>query len=204
MDQVRSLRSLGPPNIMPKNGQYMRIHITGNAGSGKSTFAKNIGDILGLHVYGLDNIVWKEGWEKTPLHERKNLEDELAAKPQWIIEGVSSIARQAADITIFLDFPRSVCYLRCVKRNWRYLFRSRPGLPDNCPEIKIIPTLVKIIWQFPYMAKPIIMNEMDMSNKGGITISSNEEMSQFISKLRHKNALQLTVKAERSGAFIVN
>jgi adenylate kinase family enzyme len=168
----------------------MRIHITGNAGSGKSTFAINIGDILGLHVYGLDKIVWKEGWGKTPLHERKNLEEELAAKQQWIIEGVSSIARQAADVTIFLDFPRSVCYLRCVKRNWRYLFSSRPGLPDNCPEIKIIPTLAKIIWQFPYMAKPIIVNEMDAQNKEIITISSNGEISQFISKLRHNKALK--------------
>ena len=165
-------------------GKYMRIHITGNAGSGKSTFAKNIGDILGIHVYGLDKIVWKEGWGKTPLHERKILEEELAAKPQWIIEGVSSIARQAADITIFLDFPRSVCYLRCVKRNWRYLFSSRPGLPDNCPEIKIILTLAKIIWRFPYMAKSIIVNEMDMQNKEIIIISSNDEMSQFISKLQ--------------------
>ncbi len=73
----------------------MRIHITGNAGSGKSSFAESIGDILGVHVYGLDKIVWKEGWEKTPSHERKRLEEELVAKPQWIIEGVSSIVRQA-------------------------------------------------------------------------------------------------------------
>ena len=42
-------------------GKYMRLHITGNAGGGKSTFAENVGDILGIHVYGLDNIVWKEG-----------------------------------------------------------------------------------------------------------------------------------------------
>ena len=167
----------------------MRIHITGNAGSGKSTFAKNMGDILGINVYGLDKIVWKEGWEKTPLDERKILEEELAEKPQWIIEGVSSIVRQAADLTIFLDFPRRVCYLRCAKRNWPYLFSSRPGLPDNCPEIKIIPTLVKIIWQFPYIAKPIITHEMNKHDKAIITISSNDEMSQFISKLRHNNTL---------------
>lgn len=173
----------------------MRIHITGNAGSGKSTFAKNIGDILGVQVYGLDKIVWEEGWKKTPPHERKCLEEELAAKPQWIIEGVSSIVRQAADITIFLNFPRRVCYLRCVKRNWRYLFSSRPGLPENCPEIKIIPMLVKIIWQFPYIAKPIIINEIDIQNKKIIIISSNDELSQFISKLRHNNALQLTSKS---------
>lgn len=177
----------------------MRIHVTGNAGSGKSTFAKNIGDILGVHVYGLDKIVWREGWKKPPQHERKILEKELAAKPQWIIEGVSSIARQAADITIFLDFPRSVCYLRCIKRNWRYLFSSRPGLPDNCPEIKIIPELAKIIWQFHYMAKPIIINEMNMQNKEIITISNNDEISQFISELRHNKWLKFARKQRGQG-----
>lgn len=162
----------------------MRIHITGNAGSGKSTFAKNIGDTLGINVYGLDKVVWREGWRKTPLVERKRLEEELASKPQWIIEGVSSIARQTADLIIFLDFPRNVCYLRCVKRNWRYLFSSRPGLPDNCPEIKIVPTLAKIIWYFPYVAKPIIINEMNIQEKAYIIISSNDEIVQLLSEIK--------------------
>ena len=179
----------------------MRIHITGNAGSGKSTFAKNIGDILGIHVYGLDKVVWKEGWIKTPQHERKRLEEELVARPQWIIEGVSSIACQTADLIIFLDFPRGVCYLRCAKRNWRYLFSSRSDLPDNCPEIKIIPTLAKIIWQFPYITKPIIINEINMEKNASITMSSNDEMSQFISELRHNNTLQLTAKSGASLCF---
>ncbi|MEO1945252.1 MAG: hypothetical protein ABGY11_13205 [Candidatus Thioglobus sp.] len=163
----------------------MRIHITGNAGSGKSTFAKDIGDILGINVYGLDKVVWKEGWVQTPQDERKRLEEELASNPQWIIEGVSSIARQTADLIIFLNFPRRVCYLRCAKRNWRYLFSSRPELPDNCPEIKIIPTLIKIIWHFPSVAKPIITNEMNIQGKVSIMLSSNDEITQFISELRH-------------------
>jgi len=38
------------------------------------------------------------------------------------------------------------------------------------------------------MAKPIIINEMDMQNKEIITISSNNEMSQFVSKLRHNKS----------------
>jgi len=136
------------------------VYITVNAGSGKSTFARNIGKALGINVYGLDKIIWSEGWKKKPLYERKRLEEELVSKSQWIIEGVSSIARQASDLIIFLDFPRSVCYLGCIKRNWRYLFTSRPNLPDNCPEIKIVPTLIKIIWCFPYVAKPVIINDI--------------------------------------------
>ena len=186
----------------------MRIHITGNAGSGKSTFAKDIGDILGINVYGLDKIVWKEKWKQTPQGERKRLEEELASKPQWIIEGVSSIARQTADLIIFLNFPRRVCYLRCAKRNWRYLFSSRPELPENCPEIKIIPKLIRIIWLFPSVAKPIITNEMNMQRKISIMLSSNDEITQFITELRHNKSLQLTAKSGVSlslhSAFSVN
>lgn len=167
----------------------MRIHITGNAGSGKSTFARHVGDILEINVYGLDSIVWGEGWRETPMDDRRRLEEELVSKPQWIIEGVSSIARQAADYIIFLDFSRSVCYMRCVKRNWRYLFSSRPGLPDNCPEIKVIPTLVKIIWHFPYRAKLAIIRDLNMQGKTSITITTNKKVAQFLAELRHNKAL---------------
>jgi hypothetical protein len=57
------------------------------------------------------------------------------------------VVRESADLIVFLDYPRWVSFWRCAKRNWRYLFRSRPGLPENCPEIRIVPTLIRIIWQ---------------------------------------------------------
>lgn len=44
----------------------MKIHVTGNAGAGKTTIARKIGNELGLDVFGLDKIVWQAGWVKTP------------------------------------------------------------------------------------------------------------------------------------------
>ena len=172
----------------------MRIHITGNAGSGKSTLAETIGTILGLDVFSLDEVVWKEGWEITPQGERRRREEVIVARPQWVIEGVSSIARQAADTIIFLDFPRSVCYLRCAKRNWRYLFRSRPGLPDNCPEIKIVPALFSIIWKFPSTAKPKIVNDIEALGKTGVRLKCNEEVVKYIKEVEHNKNLQRICK----------
>jgi adenylate kinase family enzyme len=127
---------------------HKRIHITGNAGSGKSTLAAALGERTGLPVFGLDSIVWQEGWKPTPLDERRALEAELAARDSWIVEGVSPVFREAADLVIYLDVPRRVCAWRCVKRNLPYMFRSRPGLPENCPEWRIAPKLTQIIWQF--------------------------------------------------------
>ena len=139
----------------------MKIHITGNAGSGKSTLANKLSEALELPAYSLDSIVWKAHWQKAMPEERRAAEYSLIAKPDWIIEGVSPLVRGAADCIIFLDYPRWSCYRRCVRRNIRYLFRSRPGLPDDCPEILIIPRLVQIIWQFQDKVKPAIEEQSE-------------------------------------------
>src|SRR4051812_6554459 len=127
-----------------------RILVTGNAGAGKSTLAQHLGQVLGLPVYGLDQIVWQSGWRKTPTQlRRQRIQELISSSDEWIIEGVSQAVLEAADAVIFIDAPRIVCFWRCAKRNWRYLFCSRPDLPEGCPEWRIIPQLCRIIWNFP-------------------------------------------------------
>lgn len=137
-----------------------RIFITGNAGSGKSTLAATLGRSLDLPIYGLDQIVWRPGWRKSPADWRKDREAELVARPNWVIDGVSRTVLDAADYVIFLDVSRAKSFVRCAGRNWKYLFRSRPGLPENCPEILIIPRLIKIIWRFPIHVRPGILDAL--------------------------------------------
>ncbi|MEH6629728.1 MAG: hypothetical protein V7776_02820 [Halopseudomonas aestusnigri] len=137
-----------------------KIHITGNAGAGKTTLAKEIGDALSLPVFGLDKVVWQPGWKMCPRDVRIEKELELSSKPEWVIDGVSERVREAADIIVFLDVTRSTALFQCTKRNWRYLFRSRPDLPENCPEILIIPLLLKIIWQFQDHVRPGILKSI--------------------------------------------
>ncbi len=161
----------------------MRIHITGNAGSGKTTMAKKLGLLLGIPVYGLDKIVWQEGWVTRSPKERRKLETQLCQNTAWVIEGVSSVVRESADIIVFLDFSRRRCFCRCLQRNWRYLFKSRPGLPERCPEIKIMPQLLKIIWQFPNKAKPIIISEQDKETPIFIALNSNRKIESFLQEI---------------------
>lgn len=167
----------------------MRIHITGNAGSGKTTLAKELGFLLDVDVYGLDKIVWQQGWGTRPLKERRRLEEDLCQKTAWIIEGVSSLVRESADVIIFLDLPRRQCYWRCLKRNWRYLFKSRPELPDHCPEIKILPELVKIIWQFPSNSRPRIVGGHDKKNQTFVILNSNKDIESFLDEIRNNKCL---------------
>jgi adenylate kinase family enzyme len=143
----------------------MRIHVTGNAGAGKTTLARELGKRLSLPVIHLDRVVWRPGWKKVPLAEKEQLLRRISEPASWLIEGVSGVIRQRADIVVFLDVPRHVCLWRCVRRNWAYLFRSRPELPDNCPEYLILPSLLKIVWQFPSIVGARICGEARQSSK---------------------------------------
>ena len=142
-----------------------RILVTGNAGSGKSTLARRIASEVELPFHGLDCIVWQPGWKKRTPDERSALISKLIEQDSWVIDGVSLEVQSHADVIIFLDVSRRISFFRVMKRNWRYLFRSRPDLPERCPEILIAPTLCRIIWNFPDNIRPQILNERTDSQR---------------------------------------
>lgn len=161
--------------------------MTGNAGSGKSTLALKMAELLNIPVYSLDLVVWGEHWQKVPQIQRTRAELALAAQSDWIIEGVSPLIGESADCIVFLDYPRWLCFVRCALRNVRYLFSSRPGLPDHCPEILIIPRLVQIIWRFPHKVKPLI--EQQGGTKIVYRLTSSREVAEFIAALHRGKQL---------------
>jgi adenylate kinase family enzyme len=160
-----------------------RIHITGNAGSGKSTLAAQLGASLSIPVFGLDKIVWMPGWKKVSPNERQRLERSLVSRSSWVIEGVSKTVREAADVVILLDVGRPTAFLRCAKRNWRYLFHSRPGLPPNCPEILIIPRLSHLIWKFPRDIQPQIVSDMRDSRARSFHVRNAKDLELTLAQI---------------------
>jgi adenylate kinase family enzyme len=161
-----------------------RVLVTGNAGSGKSTLSKKLADSLGLPYFGMDQIVWKEGWKKASDAEEQEKVAELIARDSWVIDGVSYEVMTAADVVIFLDTSRRVCFWRAAKRNGKYLFKSRPELPANCPEILIIPKLAQIIWRFPERVRPKILTEKTRRNRDTfIHIRSKADLEMYMQSL---------------------
>lgn len=153
-----------------------KIHITGNAGAGKTTLARELATALSLPVFGLDKVVWQAGWVKTPPEIRAAKEAALIAKSAWVIEGVSQSVREAADVVIFLDVSRKTAFVRCIKRNWKFLFKGRPELPDNCPELRIMPYLIKIIWRFKAHVRPKILANINKNPSGRFIVRHGTDL----------------------------
>lgn len=115
-----------------------RIMIVGGPGSGKSTLARRLGTVLGLPVFHMDHIHWMPGWiERTP-DEKTRLTHDVHMRDVWIFEGGHSrsyperVAR--ADTFIWLDLPVWRRTYRVLRRSLAYRGRTRPDLPDGCPE----------------------------------------------------------------------
>ncbi len=143
----------------------MRVNITGSAGAGKTTLAKVVAAHLGVPAYHLDAIVWQPGWRKTPTPLRAALEAQITRQPSWVIDGVSATVRDIADVVVVLDPPWHQCLRQALRRNLPYLFRSRPGLPERCPEILILPKLIRMILMHPTTLRPVLLQEAASSDK---------------------------------------
>lgn len=115
-----------------------RVIIIGPCGSGKSTLARELAPRLGLPLVHMDQLGWQAGWvetEKAELHARLA---EAVTGERWLIEGNygSTLAPrlERADTVIYLDFPIRLCLWRLVKRIATQRGRSRPDMPEGCPE----------------------------------------------------------------------
>ncbi|MEM7080037.1 MAG: hypothetical protein AAF513_15555 [Pseudomonadota bacterium] len=137
----------------------MRIHVTGNAGAGKTTLARTIANHLDLPLHHLDTFVWESGWRKPDPQTRSRAIETLTQGPRWIIDGVSPQVRERADLVIVLDTPTRICLYRVVKRALMLGWRTRPELPADCPEIKILTRAVKIVLRFAAQQRQALLRE---------------------------------------------
>ena len=112
--------------------------VIGGPGSGKSTLARRLGDVTGLPVVHMDHIHHLSGWKPRPMAEKLAMHDEVVARERWIFEGglskgyASRAAR--AELIVFLDVPVVQRLYRVTKRTLQHYGRTRPDLPDGCPE----------------------------------------------------------------------
>ena len=64
-----------------------KILIIGNAGAGKTTFARKLSQMTKIPLTHLDKLFWCGEWEHISRDEFDVLLDEVLSKDEWIIDG---------------------------------------------------------------------------------------------------------------------
>lgn len=162
-----------------------RIHVTGNAGSGKTTLGKAIATKIGIDLYGLDRIVWKPGWVKTPLEEKQERIQKLIENKKWVIEGVSGQVFKSAELIVFLDIPLWKCILNILMRFAQNGLKTRSDLPENCPEYLGVVKAIKVAFIYQRVTRPLLFNlanELTLNQKI-IFINKRSECEKFLASL---------------------
>jgi adenylate kinase family enzyme len=179
-----------------------RIAIIGNAGSGKSVLAAKLHHILKLPVYHLDKYFWKPNWTHLNLDEYKIIHDQLCDQPKWIIDGmnlrVADYRLQKADMIIFLDLPRYMCFWNIFKRVFKYYGKEAPSSAPGCPEginLKFFKFL-KWVWDFkaryPEKIRTLLdaqLRNAQKNTKEIYILRSQQEINQFLEELQESEQL---------------
>lgn len=121
-----------------------KITILGNPGAGKSTLAKQLGEILSIPVYHMDSIYWKPNWQPLDTDELIQRHNEILKQDSWIIDGnySSTLPKRLedADTIIFLNYSTFSALYGITKRRIQYRNKTRPDMGENCKE--------RLNWEF--------------------------------------------------------
>jgi adenylate kinase family enzyme len=165
-----------------------RVLVIGPGGSGKSTFARRLGQILGIEVKHLDKFYWRAGWTKPSNEEWLKTVDELTSVDSWIIDGNfgGTLAQRVArcDTIIFLDMPRLLCLWRVTKRRMLYRSRSRPDMSEGCNE-KLDLEFIDWVWNYSNRSRPRVVKLLNENSetKKVVWLRSRADAEKFLANL---------------------
>jgi len=162
-----------------------RVLVIGSGGSGKSTFARQLGERLNIEVKHLDRFYWRPGWTKPAKEDWLQTVSELIAGNSWIIDGnfggTLELRVKRCDTIVFLDMSRLLCLWRVAKRRLLYRNRSRPDMSEGCHE-KLDLEFISWVWGYSHRSRPkVIKLLLEHSEiKKVVWLRSNAEVERFL------------------------
>ena len=127
-----------------------KIIIIGTQGAGKTTVADRMGKELNLPVFYMDRVFFTSDWKKKPKGESMKELLKICDGEKWIIDSMGqNTARDfysKADLAIFLEISRFLCYFNIVKRRIKCLYKPRHDTPDGSND-RIYFSLLKKVWK---------------------------------------------------------
>ena len=131
-----------------------RILIYGVTGSGKTTLAKQIGEITGLPWHSVDDeIGWLPNWTERPQDEQRELARRIAGRSTWVLDTAYSHWRDVilprTELIVALDYPRQVSLAWLVGRTARRIVTGERACNGNKESLRQAVSSDSIIaWHF--------------------------------------------------------
>lgn len=102
----------------PRPGR--RFAVVGITGSGKTTLARRIAEVLGIPHVELDALHWGPEWTEVPLEVFRQRTNWALAGESWVVDGnysaVRDIVWSRADTVVWLDLPLPIVLVRLFRR----------------------------------------------------------------------------------------
>lgn len=167
---------------------FDRVAIIGSAGSGKTTFAKTLGSLLGRQVVHLDKILWGENWTQLTHEQHLQILEPIVQGNQWIIDGMWAktleLRFKNATLVVFLDYKPSLCAWRAFSRSLKNGGKQRDDLATGCVE-KIDFSFYNYILKFRKHSLPKIKQlQLDYPSVQVISLKNPKQTQQFVEQLQ--------------------
>jgi adenylate kinase family enzyme len=98
----------------------VKINVVGTSSSGKTTFSKDLSEILSIPHIEMDALFWGPYWEQTSYEEFCVKLRSAIKGESWILDGnytrTTPIKWECVDIVIWLDFSFIRSLLQAIKR----------------------------------------------------------------------------------------
>ena len=165
-----------------------RVMIIGSGGAGKSTLAMKMAEITCLPLTHLDKVFWQSNWQEPDKSWWSQKVAELANEENWILDGnyggTMAIRLEKADTVIFMDYPSWIKVWRVLKRFWLNRKKSRPDMPEDCPE-QIDWPFIHYVANYNKSRKPGIMKKLAnlRSDQKAIILKNDKQTCAFLQSL---------------------
>lgn len=114
-----------------------KISIIGGSGTGKTTLANSLGEILDIPVYHIDGIHHLENWAIRDSNERDKIILEKVLESKWIIDGTYRSTLQErldkSDLVIYLDYSSFAQVRGILSRFFKNHGKEKKEIP-GCKE----------------------------------------------------------------------
>jgi len=117
----------------------MKIAVIGYSGAGKSTMARQLGEIYNIEVLYLDRVQFEPNWKERKTETAKAMVEDFMQNNNWIIDGNYIAFYQErrlaeADLIIFFNFSKYICLWQAFRRYRSFKNKTRFDVGSGCIE----------------------------------------------------------------------